>query len=156
MRPLVPPDRVGLWPLHAVGVPAGKLAAASAAAAISDPTGFASGALAYDLSLAPGGEATIALSAPLLGDAIAAAPSTARPSAPAGAAPADAAAWFDAQLAAARAGWHAALDRVGFRVPADGAPVIATLRSSLAYMLLSRDGPTPPPRHEVVRARLDP
>ncbi|MBC7975275.1 MAG: hypothetical protein H7138_09840, partial [Myxococcales bacterium] len=42
--------------------------------------------------------------------------------------------------AAARTEWHAKLDRVGFRVPAAGRPIIDTLRSSLAYMLLSRDG----------------
>jgi hypothetical protein len=142
VRPLVPPDRVGLWPLHALGYPAAALPAAGPAgpAVVADPAGLASGALAYDLSLPPGGEATVALRAPLVGPA----PPLAGPAPPA-AAPADraaaAAAWFDAQLAAARASWHAALDRVGLRVPADGAPVVATLRSSLAYMLLSREGP---------------
>jgi hypothetical protein len=54
-----------------------------------------------------------------------------------GAAPA----WFAAALAAARATWHAKLDRVGLRVPAAGQPIVDTLRASLAYMLLSRDGP---------------
>jgi hypothetical protein len=50
-------------------------------------------------------------------------------------------AWFDATLAAARADWHGKLDRVGFRVPAAGRRLVDTLRSSLAYMLISRDGP---------------
>jgi hypothetical protein len=48
---------------------------------------------------------------------------------------------FDAALAAARTAWHDKLDRVGFRVPAAGQPIVDTLRSSLAYMLVSRDGP---------------
>jgi hypothetical protein len=64
------------------------------------------------------------LTAPLVGDA----PAAPEPS-------------FDAQLTAARAGWHAALDRVDLRVPEAGRPMVATLRSSLAYMLLSREGP---------------
>jgi hypothetical protein len=130
VRPLVPPDRVSLWPFHALGFPAVPIAATPEA--VADPAGFASGALAYELSLAPGGEATVVLAAPLVGDLAAAA--AAPP-------PAGAAAWWQAQLAASRASWHAALDRVGLRVPEAGRPIVATLRSSLAYMLLSREGP---------------
>jgi hypothetical protein len=145
---------VSLWPFHVQRFPAAPLGApaaaaparaepvpaaaaalaAPAAAAISDPAGLASGALVYELSLAPGAEATVALAAPLVGDAPAAGTSAV-------ADPAGVSAWFDARLASARASWHASLDRVGFRVPAAGQPVVATLRSSLAYMLLSREGP---------------
>ena len=136
LRPLVPPDRVGLWPLHAGGYPIARIPApapaalAPAPASVADPAGLASGALAYELSLAPGAEATVVVVAPLVGDAPAPAP-------PVAAVPA----WFAAALASARATWHDKLDRVGFRVPPSGQPIVETLRSSLAYMLLSRDGP---------------
>ena len=39
------------------------------------------------------------------------------------------------------AAWHARLDRVGFTVPAAARPLIDTLRSNLAYVLIDRDGP---------------
>jgi hypothetical protein len=87
---------------------------------------MASGALAYDLAIPPHGAASVVIAAPLTGEL----PAAAR-----------APGWFDAELATARAAWHDRLDRVGFRVPAAGQPIIDTLRSSLAYMLISRDGP---------------
>lgn len=129
VRPLTSPDRVSLWPLHAVGYPTAPLA--QTPLEVTDPTGFASGALAYEVALAPHGEATIVLTSPLDGDLPASAPVDAT----------DAAAWFETALADARKAWHASLDRVAFRVPPAGAPIIDTLRSSLAYMLISRDGP---------------
>jgi len=139
LRPLTPPDRVALWPLHALGYPIAPLPAAPAppaavddprdatrALSIDDPSGMASGALAYDLAIPPHGAASVVVAAPLTGEL----PAAAR-----------APGWFDAELAAARAAWHDRLDRVGFRVPAAGQPIIDTLRASLAYMLVSRDGP---------------
>lgn len=138
LQPLAPPAQVALWPLHAVGYPVAAIPTAAGAArgparAIADPAGMASAALVYDLAPPPHGAAQVVISAPLIGDpgcAASIAPATADPSA-----------WFDAQLAAARAAWHDRLDRVGFRVPAAGQPMIDALRSSLAYMLISRDGP---------------
>ncbi|HEX7838688.1 MAG TPA: hypothetical protein VF469_14530, partial [Kofleriaceae bacterium] len=124
LRPLTPPDRIALWPLHALGYPIARIA--ETPASVADPSGLASGALAYDLAIPPHGETSVVIAAPLIGELPAAASSPA---------------WFDAALAAARAGWHDRLDRVGFRVPASGRPIIDTLRSSLAYMLVSRDGP---------------
>jgi hypothetical protein len=149
LRPLAPPVRVGLWPLHAVGYPIAPVVAPSTPAPVVspttpspvvapttpspvvDPAGLASGALVYEVALAPGGEASVVVVAPLVG----------RASAPALPAPAAAPAWFDAALASAKRAWHDKLDRVGFRVPASDQPIVETLRSSLAYMLLSRDGP---------------
>jgi hypothetical protein len=92
-------------------------------ALVEDLAGLATGALAYSVTLAAGGERSIVITAPLAGTP--------------DAAPVD----FDATLAAARTAWHAKLDRVGFRVPAAGEPIVRTLRSSLAYLLLSRAGP---------------
>jgi hypothetical protein len=126
--PLVRPDRVSLWPLAALGFPAARLA--DTPAQVVDPAGLASGALAYELELPARGEATVALAAPLAGAPLA-------PAVP----PGGPEAWFDAARASARETWREALHRVGFRVPEAGRPVVDTLRSSLAYMLLSRDGP---------------
>jgi hypothetical protein len=131
LRTLAPPVRVGLWPFHALGYPIAPVASPTTPLPVVDPAGMASGALVYDVALAPGGEASVVVVAPLAGSASAAA----LPS------PAAAPAWFDAALASAKTAWHDKLDRVGFRVPAAGQPIVETLRSSLAYMLLSRDGP---------------
>ncbi len=133
VRPLTPPARVGMWPLHAGGFPDTRVPASATAAPTSvvDPSGLASAALAYDLSIPPSGEATVVVVGPLIGDPV----TRALPP------PTEAPAWFAAALAAARATWHDKLDRVGFRVPSAGQPIIDTLRSSLAYMLVSRDGP---------------
>jgi len=128
LRPLRTPDRARVWPLHAGGYPLAPLPPGAAAAAVVDPAGLASGALAYDLVVPPNGEASVVVAAPLFGD-------VALPGVR------DGASWFAAALAVESARWHARLDRVGFRVPADGQPIVDTLRSSLAYMLVSRDGP---------------
>jgi hypothetical protein len=127
LRPLVAPARVGLWPLHAIGYPTAVMPAADATA-VEDPAGLASGALAFPVELAAGASESVIVVAPLVG---------ALPAAPAG----KPAAWFDAQLAATRAAWHRTLDHVTLRVPAAGQGIVDTLRSSLAYMLISRDGP---------------
>jgi hypothetical protein len=144
LRTLAPPDRVSLWPFHALGYPIAPIA--TTPASIEDPAGLASGALAYERALAPHAEASIVVLAPLVGDLQVPGPEPATGSRPATAMPAGtpttaASTWFDAALAAARRTWHDKLDRVGFRVPASSRPLIDTLRSSLAYMLLSRDGP---------------
>jgi F5/8 type C domain len=123
LAPLTAPDTVGLWPFHALGYPITPLA--PTAPAVEDPAGLASGALGFAMTLAPDAEQSVVITAPLAG----APPAVTDP------------AWFDTALVAARAAWHDKLDRVGFRVPAAGRPLVDTLRSSLAYMLLSRDGP---------------
>ncbi|MFN2385914.1 MAG: discoidin domain-containing protein [Thermoanaerobaculia bacterium] len=91
-------------------------------AEVADPTGFASAVLAYDLDLAAGETKTVSLRIPF------------RP-----------AALFPATLAqrmaATEKDWTAKLGTVGFRLPAAAAPLVATLRSNLAYVLINRDGP---------------
>ncbi|HEY0195543.1 MAG TPA: discoidin domain-containing protein, partial [Kofleriaceae bacterium] len=126
LRSETAPAQVSLWPFHALGYPLVPLARTPLT--VVDPAELASGALGYALSPGPGASASVVITAPLAGD----------PAPPPD--PAAAEAWFDAQLTQARAAWHAKLDRVGLHVPPAGEPLVQTLRSSLAYMLVSRDG----------------
>lgn len=90
--------------------------------AIHDPSGFASGTMAYDVVLAPHAVASFGVRVPLAGQP----------------APlADLQAAEDATAAA----WRARLNRMTFKVPAQAQPLIDTLRSSLAHILITRDGP---------------
>ena len=129
--PLQPPDHVELAGFDAGGFPEAPAPAQGAAArAVTDDTGLASGALAYELHLAPGAGVTIDVVAPLTG-AVAVPAGADRP----------AGAWLDAQQDAVAARWREQLDRVEIQVPAPGQQVVDTVKSSLAHILMSRDGP---------------
>ena len=96
---------------------------------VSDETGLDSGALVYRIELAAHASKTISLQIPLSG-APAAAPHDA-----------DAAqAWVDAQREQVAAEWKEKLNRVTFSVPPQAQPLIDTLRTALAHILISRDG----------------
>jgi hypothetical protein len=126
--PLQPPDHVELAPFDAGGFPETPAPARGAAPhAIEDDTGLASGALVYELRLAPGASAAVGVLAPLTGT----------PTLPAS----QPAAWLDAQHDLVAASWREKLDRVAIQVPAPGQHVVDTLRSSLAHILMTRDGP---------------
>jgi len=91
---------------------------------VKDDTGLASGALLYHWHLAPGETREVSIVVPQTGAA----------ALPAG---------FDAaqsQQQVAQA-WREKLDRVRFQVPAEGQPMVDTLRTALAHMLISRIGP---------------
>ena len=107
------------------GMAAKQLAAAKLpqTTQIKDDTGLASGALVYHWHLAPGETREVALVLPQTGNAVL----------PAG---------FDAERAQQQVAqqWRDRLDRVRFQVPAEGQPVVDTLRTALAHMLISRDG----------------
>jgi hypothetical protein len=90
---------------------------------VEDATGLASGAWRYDVRLAPGESREFAWIAPLAGELPKAVVDVAA-----------------AQDAVARA-WHATLDRVALRVPAQGQHLVDTVRTGLANMLISRKGP---------------
>ncbi|HWO10120.1 MAG TPA: discoidin domain-containing protein, partial [Polyangiaceae bacterium] len=94
---------------------------------VDDSVGMASALLAYPVQLAPGSSATLGVAAPLIGAPSQAAAST------------EPAALRSAEEAVA-ARWHGALDRVQLAVPAEGRPLVETLRTSLAHILMSRDG----------------
>ncbi len=90
--------------------------------ALHDADGFAQGALLYEVSLPPGGHREIDLVVP---------------SPDAHGAELDVA---DA-LERTAAQWREKLNRVALSVPAVGQPIVDTLRSGVAQILISRDGP---------------
>jgi len=97
---------------------------------VHDPFGYASAALGYPLELAPRGTTAVALAMPLSG------PSAAPP-----VAQGTARAWIAREQASVAARWREALNRVGLRVPASAQPLADTLRTALAHVLITRDGP---------------
>ena len=97
-----------------------------------DPLGFAEGALAFELRLRPAAPECVVVAVPLF---------DATPPPPAGLARADAAAWGEARLAEASARWRARLARVPIALPPAAAPFEETLRASLAWILVNREGP---------------
>jgi hypothetical protein len=103
-----------------------------AAERVEDPLGFAEGVLAYDLHLAPGASESVVVAAPLF---------AAAPPAPAGLARAEAAAWGEARLAAATRAWRDRLAPLPLELPPAAADFDASLRASLAWILVNREGP---------------
>jgi hypothetical protein len=148
--PLQRPDRVSVVSYDAGQIPelisAGTLPRATT---VSDEFGYASGALVYNVHLAPGERATLGLVAPLTGMELhAGEPSVAEAfshaaSPPAGG-PASAAQlppdWLAHQHQVAAAEWRRRLNRVTLRVPKSAAAIADTVRSALAHILIERDG----------------
>ncbi len=135
--PQAPPQSFRAVPFDA-GTPCEWLSASSSSASVHDETGLASGALLYAMDLAPGAHQEVVLDIPLhmaprkapgasqereRNAAIAAGPAPAQTS---------------ESVAAA---WREKLNRVELQLPADGQAWFDTLRSSLAYVLINRDGP---------------
>ncbi|HEX8615140.1 MAG TPA: discoidin domain-containing protein [Telluria sp.] len=124
------PDHAGVSSFDHAAIPA-RLAGDgwSAMRRVEDEAGFASGALAYDVTLAPGATAVFGLALPLNG----------QPGAPqlAGATPEQ---WLTAMQDDVAGQWRARLNRVAITVPPSAQPLVDTLRSSLAHMLMTRDG----------------
>jgi hypothetical protein len=98
---------------------------------VSDPFGYASGALQYDLSLSPGLHDEVYLAIPLHNPDEAVARITA----------ADGASRFNTQFENASKKWEALLGRVDFQLPRAAREVVRSLKSTLAYILINRDGP---------------
>ena len=131
---LTPPDAVLASPFDA-GLAVEHLAAATRSAAkttfaIHDDTGLASGALLYRVSLAPHASATFGLITTLESE-IGNEPAIARD---------QVAAWTASRLDRTTVEWRNALNRVVIRAPA-AQPLVDTVRTALADILISRDGP---------------
>ena len=122
---LAPPARVTLTPFDAADFP--ERVPEARAEPVDDSLGMASALLAYPLTLLPGASATLGVVAPMIGGA-GATPSITEVQG------------LRRTEDAVAARWHEALDRVTLTVPDQGQPLIDTLRSSLAHILMSREG----------------
>lgn len=122
VRPASPPDEVKLAAFDSGPLPQSLAKAGSAP--VVDPTGLASGALVYRVRIAPGESRDFALALATAGQV---------------------GGFSLAQAAAAEqraaAAWRERLGRVELSGPPAARPLLATLRSALAQMLMSRDGP---------------
>jgi hypothetical protein len=124
------PDRVGAFSADPAAVP--KLLARSTwvdASRAHDSFGYASGALGYKLDLPPHGSRTIDLVIPLSSGQ---GPDLRRISARA---------WVAREQRNAAAAWREKLNRVLLKVPPAAQPLVDAVRTSLAHILMTRDGP---------------
>ncbi len=126
--PLNRPDRFAAADFEAAATP--KTLLSGGAGPAHDADGLASGALIYNFTLPARGAATVAWVAPLTDAAPVAAPSGAP------------GAWLDRRQAEVASAWRERLGRVTFTAPPAARPVVDTVRTSLAFMLMSRTGPT--------------
>ncbi len=113
---------------------------------VDDPLGFAQAVFAFDLELAPGASETVVVAVPLFDETLSPSDATPSPlaatfSPPAGLTRTAAAAWGAEQLADAVARWRARLAVVPIALPPSAAAFEASLRASLAWILVSREGP---------------
>jgi hypothetical protein len=131
------------------------------AARVADSFGYASGAFAWDLDLAAGGEKSVDVVVPFHQEMDAALPpgieipGYPRPSLDrdfkSGGRPSVARDFnpgrnpgrqgFDSALAATTSDWHQRLDRVDLHLPPAADPLVKTFRTALAHILINRDGP---------------
>ena len=126
-----PPDAFGAARTE-VGLAALERGTVPDAASVRDPLGFAEGAFAFDLVVAAGGTTTIAVAVPY---------EAATPPPPSTCDRAAAAAWVDERLAGATAWWRRRLACVPIALPPSAAPFEQSLRASIAWVLVNRDGP---------------
>lgn len=98
---------------------------------VVDEFGYASGVLQYRFRIEAGESATAHVAVPLY------APETTAQSLLNGA---DPAVFFDAMLEKGRADWERLLDRVVVELPPDEGHIARTLKSTLGYILINRDG----------------
>ena len=105
-----------------------------AAGSVRDEFGYASGALAFDVDLAPGADDEVSLELPI------------HPGEPTSAdhrrmTRREARSLTDRRLAACAREWRAKIGGVRLEGPPAAQPLLRTLRSNLAYILVERDGP---------------
>ena len=127
--PLTRPDRFAAASFETAHTPETLLSGVGGSDA-HDANGMASGALIYTLALPAHGETTVAWVAPLTD-----APPSASSSGAVGTN------WLDRRQAGVAGAWRRRLGRVTFTAPPAARPVVDTVRTSLAYMLMSRAGP---------------
>jgi hypothetical protein len=130
--PLMPPHAFGAASFDAGTLP--EILATHAWREVSevhDTFGYASGALVYHLRLPPRGSTMIGLVIPLFSGLALSADRT-------GMSPRE---WLQRQRDTVAAAWRAKLNRVSWRVPPAAQPLLDTLRTALAHVLINREGP---------------
>lgn len=132
VHPLVQPDRIAASTFDAGSDPRQLLAsdrrhAPSERVVVSDDTDLVSGAMLYEVTLQPGESRTFGFLSPLSGAL----------EAPRG----EVAAQLDAAEARVAAEWREKLERFDMTLPPQAQRIEHVLRSSLAHMLMSRQGP---------------
>jgi hypothetical protein len=123
LRPTEPPRSVNAAP-WAAGVSLDALRNAPPLTALRDPQSHASALLSFDITLNAGERRAIGWSAPLAKQGDTTNNAT-----------------LDARFDNAAARWRERLNRTTLTLPADAQPIADTLRSTLAQILISRDGP---------------
>ena len=131
IRPLQQPVGVALSSFDGGLLPGIRRVSSNVAAvrSLHDDTGLASAALTYDVTLPPYGSIAIGAVLPMAGGSAAIPPDGQ-----------DAATWLSGRLDAVSAEWRGKLNQVTLKVPAVGQHMADTLRSSLAHMLMTREG----------------
>lgn len=132
VRPLTPADEVVLGNVSTGAVPEIlRSNKKSSSRDVADPTGLASATFLYRFSLQPGAKATVVVTTPLDGERndLSAVNSNEKSSA-----------WFEQRLTATSEYWRARLNLIEIRTPQQGQRIFDTVRSSLAHILISRDG----------------
>lgn len=134
VRPLVAPDSVRAATFDAGADPQSLLARVgeglAEGAVVADPTGLMSGAMLYSVTLQPGETRTFGWVAALAGP---------RPALPATASVEAALDIIQTRIAAT---WREKLDRFDLITPPEGERIEETMKTSLAHMLMSRQGPS--------------
>jgi hypothetical protein len=125
-----PPDAFGAARTE-VGLVALERGAVPDERRVYDAVGFAEGAFAFDDVVVPGTTTTIAVAVPY-GTGAGLPPTCDR---------AGAAAWVDERLAEATTWWRRRLACVPIALPPSAAPFEESLRASIAWILVNRDGP---------------
>jgi len=128
VTPLSAPDAVTASAFDAGADPQGLIASGREAShSVQDDTGLAAAAMTWRVTLAPGERRVVGWAAPLEGalPAFTGAPETV----------------LDGVEQRTAAVWREKLDRFDITVPDEGQRIVDTMRSSLAHILMSRDGP---------------
>ena len=126
---LTPADAAEVWDLQDAPLPAATPGHAEASLHIEQSQGFAAGAWRYRLALEPGETATVLVEIPFADESGAFADT-----------PTTRADGFAEALAEQRALWNEMVGRVPIRLPASAEHLEHTIRSTLAYLLINRDG----------------
>jgi hypothetical protein len=123
--PLQPPASVAISAFDAGLLPQPAHLAAHPQA-MHDDTGMASAALTYEITLPPHGSVVLGAVVPMAGAGLPSAPRTA--------------AWITSEQDKVAAEWREKLNQVTLKVPPQGQHMADTLRSSLAHILMTREG----------------